>query len=221
MLQEFFTMRDAGGGAMATLIALAGVLIGGVLWLFGSRFSRTLITLLGVTVGTQIGLRLPAWAGVPLSNWVTAIAGAAVIGVAGFVLHRFWIGVALSAILTSWVAIGVWSFYGVGASHQAPPTFAAATLVDQAKQIWSSLPSDIRRVGPLLCGTALLSGLAVGILWSRLAGYLMYSFLGVTRVAPMGMLAMELSRPQMLQMLPSSHSTQLCVMVGMAFFGAM
>jgi hypothetical protein len=25
----------------------------------------------------------------------------------------------------------------------------------------------------------------------------------------------------MLQMLPSSHSTQLCLMVGMAFFGAM
>src|SRR5439155_7978096 len=78
----------------------------------------------------------------------------------------------------------------------------------------------IRRVGPLLCGTALLSGLAVSLLWSRLAGYLMYSLLGVTMLTGMGMLAMELSRPQMLLILPSGRTAQISTLVAMALFGA-
>src|SRR5947207_3042432 len=105
MLQQFLTMRLAGGGAMGALVALAGALIGGVLWLCGSRFSRSLITLLGVAVGASLGLRVPQWTGAPLSNWATAMGGAVILGASGFVFHRLWIGIALAIILTGWTAM--------------------------------------------------------------------------------------------------------------------
>src|SRR5436853_514317 len=56
MLQELLPLLPKEVGTFAVVLAIAGTLVGAGLWLAGSRFSRTLITLLLVSLGGWVGL---------------------------------------------------------------------------------------------------------------------------------------------------------------------
>ena len=56
MFQEFLPLMPKEAGTLAYAMALTGTLIGVGLWLAGSRFSRSLITLVMVSAGGWIGM---------------------------------------------------------------------------------------------------------------------------------------------------------------------
>lgn len=207
-------------GATITLILAAGALIGGALWLLGGRFSRSLITLLSVAIGAFIGLRLPGWMGLSVRGSATAVGGALILGLSGFVWHRLWIGVGLALTLMLWMSVATWSAYGVGQLSDviAPPH--AAHTTNSLPQIWQALPPEVQRAGPFFCGIALVSALGMAILWPRAAMFTLYSLLGVTMITVLGISALELARPQMLSIVPTRGSSQAAVLAGMVLFGA-
>src|SRR5580765_7333399 len=63
-------------GRYALLAAFAGSAVGAVLWLAGSRFSRSLVTLLAVSVGAVVGMHLPGWMGWSVDAMGVAFCGA-------------------------------------------------------------------------------------------------------------------------------------------------
>src|SRR5258705_4914270 len=108
MIQQFLALLPRQINSLALAIAIAGAVLGGLLWLGGSRFSRTLMTLISVSTGGLVGLQLPRWFGWGLEGWATAVLGALVLGISGYVLHKLWVGLGLGLVLAMWA--GVWRF---------------------------------------------------------------------------------------------------------------
>src|SRR5258706_9996099 len=145
MVQELMPLLPKEVGTLALAIAMSGTLIGAGLWLVGSRFSRSLITLLLVSIGAWIGLFLPAWTGWKIDGWAPAVGLALVLGAAGFFLHRFWVGVGLGLVLAAWAALGVWLLCK-GADAWSLPRYDIGTrTTDYLKDLWTNLPADVRR----------------------------------------------------------------------------
>src|SRR5881394_1577497 len=111
MLHEFLLTRFGPTGWMVAAISIVGVIAGLVLWLIGARFSRSIVTLIAVSIGALVGLRLPAWFSVPVGAWATAIGGALLLGISGYALHRMWVGAGLAFLLALWAGILVWNIY--------------------------------------------------------------------------------------------------------------
>ena len=93
-------------------------------------------------------------------------------------------------------------------------------VADYARQVWAVLPEAPKKLGPFMSGLGLIAGLAIAFMWARLASYLLYSIVGVSLMVVMGLMAMELGRPSLLESLPKLPSTQLAVVAGMVVFGA-
>src|SRR5829696_7762977 len=104
MIQQLLGLLPRDIDAVALLIAVAGALLGGVLWLGGSRFSRTLMTLISVSTGALVGLQVPKWYALGLEGWATAVLGALVFGISGYALHKVWVGMGLGLVLAGWAA---------------------------------------------------------------------------------------------------------------------
>src|SRR5436190_19875812 len=102
MLQELLPLMPSQAGPAALTVAIIGMIAGAVLWLAGSRFSRSLITLSAVSLGAALGTHLPRWAGWSLDGMAPGIVGAIVLGVSAFLFHRFWVGIGLGLVLACW-----------------------------------------------------------------------------------------------------------------------
>src|SRR5687768_12184326 len=111
---NWFTPLTTWLGRYALLAALVGSAAGVVLWLAGSRFSRSLVTLLAVSIGALIGMQLPAWFGWEIDGMGVAVGGAMVLGLSGYLLHNTWVGMALSAMLVLWAGTAAWVLAGGG-----------------------------------------------------------------------------------------------------------
>jgi len=98
MLREFLALLPESLGECSLGIAIGGALLGLVLWLAGARFSRSLVTLIGVAIGTSVGMRLPGWLGWSIDGMAIGVGGAVVLGASGYLLHRSWIGLYLGAL---------------------------------------------------------------------------------------------------------------------------
>ena len=221
-IQQFFTGRLHEAPATVAYLALAGALVGLVLWLVGARFSRPIITLTLVALGAWVGIRFPRWTLIPISPWATCIGLALMLGVLGWILHRAWVGVGLSLILACWVAVGVWTVYGsIDNVPQKPQIVSLQDTINYYARVWASLPIEFRRVGPFFCGVAIVSGLTVAILWTRLAGFALYSLLGVSLAVSMSLIFMEISWPHMMDLLPQRSSTQIAMLLFLVLIGTL
>ena len=206
--------------ALALAAALAGVLVGVVLWLGAARYSRGLITLSAVALGTVVGKELPAWCGWSIDGMGPAIAGAILLGVAAFALHRAWVGLGLGLMLAAWAALGVWLFVPEMGKWTVP-AIASGTLSTWAGDLWASFPPKAHTILPFACGAGLLSGWCCTIRWPRVAVALLYSLLGVSLLAVMGTHAVELVRPQWKTWIPAETWAQGLILIGLAAFGAL
>src|SRR5947209_12518319 len=83
MVQELLPLLPKELGTLALVLAVAGAVAGVGLWLVGSRFSRSLVTLLLVSVGGWTGLFFPRWFGWAIDGWAPAVGLAVVLGAAG------------------------------------------------------------------------------------------------------------------------------------------
>jgi hypothetical protein len=221
-MTEILAGRLEGAGTTALFVAMVGALVGMLVWLVGARFSRGIITLAMVTVGAWVGLRVPRFMDWPVSNWATCVSGALLLGLTGYCWHRIWVGVGLAVVMTSWAGLFVWIAYGAGqtvAPVRRPMTPMWADYMRYYRDLWAALPGEVKSVGPFLCGIALVSATCIALLWNRLAGWTLYSILGVSLLVGMSLAAMVMGRPAMLGLLPSGLATQLAVLVSMVGVG--
>ncbi len=224
MIQQLIALLPRQINPTALAIAIAGAVLGLILWLCGARFSRTIVTLISVSMGAVIGLQLPLWFGWPLEGWATGVLGALVLGISGYGLHRAWIGAGLGMVLACWAAIGTFIVCGGSAEGAKPwewPALSAGmTPKAYLADLWNALTPEARRVMPFACAAALLSGLAASVMWPRLGAVLLYSCTGLSLLIGLGVAAMSAAQPQWLKAIPNQTSSQVIVLVSMVAFGA-
>lgn len=208
-------------GRYALLAAFAGTAAGAILWLAGSRFSRSLVTLLAVSLGAVIGTHLPAWFGWSVDAIGVAFVGALALGLTGYLLHTTWIGLSLSVVLALWVGVAAWLTVGGGQQLHWPALDTSATVENMLAEVWRSLPGDLPRVMPVAVAGALISGVAITVLSPKLGRVLTYTLVGLSIVVVMGATAMRMSRPDWLAMLPRSFGTQAAILLGMVLTGVL
>src|SRR5450432_1535814 len=129
MVQELVNLLPRDAGVFGLVIAIVGSLVGVLIWLVGSRFSRPIVTLATVTLGAAIGMHLPRWFGWDISGAGPAVGAALVLGVTGYALHGMWVGIGLGTILASWTAMACWIVFRNGANLNWPAIQAGTTLV--------------------------------------------------------------------------------------------
>jgi hypothetical protein len=205
--------------ATLALLALAGALAGGFLWLAGARFSQWLVTLMAVTTGACLGLHVPQWFALPVSSWSTAVGGAMLMGLAGFAMFRLCVGAGLAGVLALWVALAMLA--GDGLIGRLPAPALPLSIWAWLQQVWQSIPVELQRTGPFACGVAIIGALTMSVLWPRATAYFFYSMLGVSLMVVLAMAAMVLGdRIQLLRIIPSSAPAQMATLAGLVLFGA-
>ena len=208
-------------GRYALLAAFAGTAVGAVLWLAGSRFSRSLVTLLAVSLGGVIGRQLPDWFGWQVDAMGVAFVGAMVLGLTGYLLHTTWIGLTLSLVLALWVGVAAWLTVGGGERIQPPSVNWSAQAEVIVAELCRNLPGALPRVMPMAIAGALAGGVAITVLSPKLGRVLTYSLVGLSLVVVMGVTAMRMSRPDWVAMLPRTFATQMGILLGLVVTGVL
>jgi len=224
MIQQLMALLPRQIDGLAVVFAIAGAILGLILWIAGSRFSRTLVTLIAVSTGALIGMKMPGWFGWPLEGWSTAVLGALILGISGYAAHKVWVGGGLGLVLACWAALGTFVIYGTTPEGTKPwiwPTMTAGQTVQAyLVEVWNSLAPEARKVLPYACATALMSGLAASVLWPKLGVVLLYSCAGLTLLIGLGVVAMSVTQPQWLKAIPNQTSSQVIMLLSLVAFGA-
>ncbi|HMB95127.1 MAG TPA: hypothetical protein VKK61_03730 [Tepidisphaeraceae bacterium] len=221
MVQELVNLLPHDGGSFGLIVAIVGSLIGMLIWLVGSRFSRPIVTLATVTLGAIIGMHLPAWFGWNISGAGPAVGAALILGVTGYVLHGMWVGIGLGTVLASWAAMACWILFRNGANMTWPPISTDTNLFEYCKTVWQQLPADVTRLLPYACATAMVSGVAAAIVWPRLSLILGWSMAGATLLAGMGVAAVDYGKPQWLGHVPQPMWAQGVLLASLVTLGAL
>ncbi len=225
MIQELISILNTKQPSSVQLFleiaAVIGVL-GFLLWLMGARYSRQIVTLCGVATGTLVGKHLPEFVpSINLSPAVLAVGGALVFGVMAFVTHRVWIGLLLGSLLVVWTSFGTWMGFHGQQSWSQPVWDADMTLQRFGTELWSVLPPEVARILPWAAGGAMISGIALAILWPRMAAAVNWSLAGATMWLMVALAAMCFARPQWLGVLPAQTSMQVAAFAGIVLVGAL
>src|SRR5690242_6728699 len=167
MIQRLLMLLPQQISSLTLMIAIMGAALGGILWLGGSRFSRTLMTLVSVSAGALIGLQVPKWFTIGLEGWATAVLGALVLGISGYLLHKLWVGMGLGLVLGVWAAVGTFVFCADPKGWIWPVSPAGASVHRQIVEFWNSLTPEARTLLPFTTSAALLSGICASVLWPR------------------------------------------------------
>jgi hypothetical protein len=207
--------RDALAGVKWA--SLAAAVVGGVLWLFGSRFSQAFLALAGVGAGAWLGLKLPAWFSLPIGGWASACAAALILGLLGYVLDRLWVGIGLGLLLAAWAAFGMLVNHKLYYAFPAIQPHQSAT--EYLATAYRHVPDHVRRILPVMAGLTIGATLAMMLWLPRASLYLFYSLFGVTCLAVFGLAVARLSRASLLRIYPDRQTTQLLVALGMTLFG--
>jgi hypothetical protein len=237
MIQTLFPFLPSEMSAVGSMAALAGAGVGVALWLFGSRFSRTLVTLLAVSLGMVVGIQLPQWLDWGIQGWAMGVIGAIVFGVTGYAWHKIWVGTSLGLVLAVWAAVSTLAYYGVGSLPEVTvETAIEATKMDQWVApaltegmnsrswfiaVWNSLGETTRKVLPFACLAALLSGMGAAAAWPRIGMVLLYSTLGLTLLVGLGIAAVVgMGHQDWLGPVPRTMTSQVVVLLALVAFGA-
>ncbi len=220
MVHTLFDYLPSQLSTLMLILAIGGVTAGVGLWLAGSRASRGLITLLLVAAGAWIGLRLPAQMGWEIDPMGPAVALALGLGLSGFVLHRLWIGMGLGLVLALWTALACWVAWhepstGLSWSDVDPQW----TLRDWVMALWADQPDLLRHMLPVATAGAWICGMALTLLWPRLAVMLFYSLIGVSLITGMGMLLVHARQPAWIEHLPHQAWMQLAILAALVAIG--
>ena len=220
MVQQLLPLLPHDIGRAALIAALIVTLFGAVLWLVGARFSRPMITLIGVAAGALLGRALPGWMGWNVNSMAASVGGAVVLGMLGFLLHRMWVGLGLGILLACWAAVAVWVCFSDGAQLTWPTVNETTTWRTFAELFWLTLPSKVRQFLPFATSLAMLSGLLASLLWPRFGAALLYSALGTSLLVGAGLIAIENGRPQWITIVPSQTWAQATTLLAIVAFGA-
>lgn len=208
LLQSLLALLPKESSGAAVAFAIVGVVSGVLLWLAGGRFSRYLVTLAAVAIGTGIGVGLPRWFGWNIDHMAPAVGGAIVLGASGYVLHRLWVGLWMGIVLAIWAAVGTWMVLAADQKWDWPES-GRSTVPAYVKRSVSALPADVARALPMVCGAALLIGAIPALVWPRAGMAILYSAMGATLIAAAGVMLLKMKQPQWLAKAPPRTSQQL------------
>jgi len=205
----------------ALIMISAAAVAGLILWLVGARYSRPILTLVGVAFGTVFGLKLPQWYGWHIEPMATAVALSLVLGLTAYGLHRLWVGAYLGVAWVAWVTLAAWVMLAGAAHWQWPAYDLSQPLPQYLLDLYKSVPDQMHKWFPYLAGTAMLSGLALAILLPRLGTLLLWSTVGFTMLFLSGSTLLIRWDPSLLQRLPTNFRYQAAIVGGAIVVGAM
>jgi len=220
MLQELLPLVPPDAGQIGVGIGIGFAVVGLFLWIAGARFSRQMLTLWLVSIGAYVGKLLPIWYGWNFSPAAFAVGGAIVCGVAGYALHRFWVGLCLGSIATLWSALAVWMLRRGDFAWSWPALSADMTLADFGASLWTNLPEAVRLTLPYAAGAAMVSGTVFALIKPRLATVMNWSIIGSTMMLLGSLMAVESYEPAWFGKLPAELWAQLAILAAVIAFGA-
>jgi hypothetical protein len=217
MLQQLLTLLPTPAPAHAGWVCGVGCAGGTVLWLGGSRFSRSLITLLMVGLGTWCGKSLPHWLGWNVSEMTPGVAGAIVFGVAAYVLHRFFAAVALALVLCGWAAALSWALAAPGSDWSWPAWSGAGDFVTT---VWGQLTPHAREVLPWTCAAALVAGFGLAMFAPRVGTIVLHAIVGTSFMLGFGAMWMNHTGRAVTPLVPGTVGGQFALLAGWVAVGA-
>lgn len=174
VLKRLLLLLPETGPAWAWYWWAAIVGVGMLLWLAGGRVSRPLVTLGLVTAGALLGKHLPPALGLAIDPMAATAAAALVLGVLGYALHRWVVGVGLGVLAGLWTVLACWSLAQRPLYWNWP-----ARLTDLAA--WKDrLDPELWQMMVALGGLAGVSAVALSVVFPRLATTLFWTLLGTT-----------------------------------------
>jgi hypothetical protein len=206
MLQDWLARLSLDAGSRGLAIALAATAVGLIFSFVGARFSRSIFTLFGVAVGSWAGLRLPRWMGWEIDSMATAFGGALVVGLAGYLFHRMWVGITLGTLLAITASFIVWHRFGAAWTMPTPDrTKPLAEALRELVPTWSTLVPTPLRIS-IVAG--FIGGGVIGWMWPKMSRVLAFAMLGTFLLAGGVLCATAIKQPQWLGRIPASTQTQ-------------
>jgi hypothetical protein len=225
MMQTLFVFFPSQMGGFAVFVAVVGALFGATLWLCGSRYNRTILTLLALSLGTILGLQLPQWFGWKIDRWATGMLACLIFGATGYAWNKAWVGIGLGMVLACWAAVATFAVYGFGPVVPGGPAWlmpvfkpgmtAGAWTLD----FWNSLATQTRHLLPFAIAAGLLTGIGAAVAWPRFGTVLLYSTLGVSLLIALGTAVVLSTHPAWLGIVPNTVSSQAVVLGSLVAFG--
>lgn len=220
MLQELLPLVPANAGQAGVGIGVGSAVVGLFLWIAGARFSRQMLTLALVSVGAYVGKKLPVWYGWNFSPAAFAVIGAVICGVAGYAMHRFWVGLCLGSIATVWSCLSVWMLRHGEIAWSWPAVSADMTVADFCNALWANLPETVRLTLPYAAGASMVTGTVFALIKPRLATVMNWSIIGSTLMLLGSLLAVESYQPAWFGRMPAELWAQLSILMSIVAFGA-
>jgi hypothetical protein len=220
MVKEVLTVLPDAVTRCPAGVAVCCAVSGLALWVVGARFSRSLLTLAGVSAGTVLGMRLPGWCGWDVEGMGVGVAGAIVLGTFAFLFHRTYIGLLLGAGIMLWAGLGVWVARAGDAQWNWRTVKWQGDTVQLLRDTWATLPPHLHRSLPIACATGLATGLMLAVFSGKLSKVLAHSLAGMTLMVLMGAVALLHTRPQWLASLPGSNLSQGAILIALVVVGA-
>jgi hypothetical protein len=203
MLQELSSLMPHQVGEFALWMVMVGLALGGGLWLAGACFSRSIITLSLVAAGSFVGKWLPGWMGWSIDPMATAVGGAIALGISGYLLHQYWVGIGLGMVLAAWTAMLTWKDIGHSLNWREMEGWSSARLA-LSFAVWG----------------AGLTGIAATWLWPKVGQSLFYSITGLTLALAMALAVAQMGRGNWLGWVPAENWAQYASMAALVLVGA-
>lgn len=189
--------------AVAWIVLIGCAVLGLVLWTTGARFGRSWITLILVATGALVGKMLPKWFGWVIDPMGPTVACAVVLGLLGYLLYPFWIGIGTGVLLALWAGLGLWLALAPMRGWTMPDIDHSKATMQEAVSLWQQLPRGYTGWAPYWAGVSLLCGAAGTLLWPRIGTALLYSMAGLTSLLGAGLIAINVKHPDWLKLMPA------------------
>lgn len=220
MFQHLIMLLPHEPGSITLVIAMVGLIVGLSLWIVGARFSQSILTLAAVAMGTWVGMRLPMWRHWQIDPMAPAVAGAIVLGISAYTLHKVWVGIWLGVVLSVWTTLVLWATRGPAFHWRWPEYNPGLTLPQYLANLWQNVPETMQQCLGFATAAAMLIGISAALLWPRIGIALLWSAAGVSLLVPAAATALSKLDPQVLRHIPRQTSDQLALLAGLVGIGA-
>lgn len=217
MLQELLGRLPTDAGPRWVALAVCAAAVGLMLWAAGARLSRSIFTLVGVSVGAWVGLRTPRWMGWEIDSIGTAICGAFALGIAGYLMRGLWVLILLSAQFAVAGGCVAWHRATLSGAEWTWPavTWPKPDVKELALAAWNGVPHMI----PITMGVCLVAGGVLAAAWPRMGRVLAFSMLGTLLMGSGALVAIQLARPEWIGKLPATAQAQGIAIACLVVFG--
>jgi hypothetical protein len=220
LFQHLILLLPHQPGTITLIAAMMGSMMGLSLWIAGARFSRSILTLAAVAMGTSIGMKLPMWAHWQVDPMAPAVGGAIGLGVSAYIFHKLWVGAWLGVVLGIWTALVLWATRGAAFHWRWPQYDPAQSLPQYLYTLWQNVPDAMQQCLGISAAAAMLVGISAALLWPRVGIALLWSAAGMSVLLPAAVTALGRIDPQILLQVPRRTSDQLALFAGLIGLGA-